>query len=87
MFTALEEGRTAPSVQDYARSYLEFHEVNAEFVLENGSAHTMKKIPTEAGFDLLLLGSYGSSVFREVFIGNTLDFALREFHAPILICR
>jgi len=87
VFTALDEGHIAPSVQDYARSYLEFHEVNAEFVLENGSAHSLKKTLTGAAFDLLLLGSYGSSVFREVFIGNTLDFALRETHAPILICR
>jgi nucleotide-binding universal stress UspA family protein len=33
------------------------------------------------------LGSYSSSVFREVFIGSTLDFALRESQVPIFICR
>ena len=90
VFTALENGHIASSAQDYARTYLEFHEVEAKFVLENGSVSALKKIIAEGDFNLLLLGSYGSSgssVIREVFIGNTLDFALRESQAPILICR
>jgi nucleotide-binding universal stress UspA family protein len=87
VFTALEEGRTSASVQDYACRYLEFHEVEADFILENGSPHVMQKFIAEGGFNLLLLGSYGTSVLREVFIGNTLDFALRESRVPILICR
>jgi len=87
VFTALEDGRLSPSVQDYARRYLAFHELAADFVLEPGSAQGMKSIMAEGGFNLVLLGSYGSSVLREVFIGNTLDFALRELHAPIFICR
>ncbi len=87
VFTALEDGRLSPSVQDDARKYLELHEVDAEFVLEAGSAHALKRLVSDRGFNLILLGSYGSSVFREVFIGNTLDFALRELQVPIFICR
>ena len=87
VFTALEEGRLSPSVQDYACRYLEFHEIEAEFVLANGSAQALGKVLSAGGFNLLLLGSYGSSVIREVFIGNTLDFALRASQAPIFICR
>lgn len=87
VFTALEDGRLSPSVQDLARRHLEFHEIEAEFMLANGSAQALGKALSAGGFNLLLLGSYGSSVIREVFIGNTLDFALRESEVPIFICR
>ena len=87
VFTALEDGRLSASVQDYARRYLEFHEVGAEFVLENGPVQRLGNALCDGGFNLLLLGSYGSSVLRQVFIGNTLDFVLRESPAPIFICR
>jgi hypothetical protein len=56
-------------------------------VLEPGSAQTLQGIIAERGLNLLLLGSYGRSVFREVFIGSTLDFTLRTLPAPIFICR
>ena len=48
IFSALEAGRFSPSIQDHARKYLEFHEVQAEFVLEKGSVHGMKRIVAEA---------------------------------------
>ena len=87
VFTALENGHLSPTVQEYARNYLEFHEIQAEYKVEKGSFAALKRTILETGPDLVLMGSYDSSVFREIFIGNSLDFALREFTLPILICR
>jgi len=87
IFTALEDNYLAPSIQDYVCEYLEFHEIEAEYILEKGNAQTLKQTILNSSFNLVLLGSYGSSVLREVFIGNTLDFILREVQVPILICR
>jgi nucleotide-binding universal stress UspA family protein len=87
IFTALEDGRVSPSVQEDARKYLDLHEVQAEYILAQGSAQAIRQTLTEAGFNLLLLGSYGISALQEVFIGSTLDFALRELDAPVFICR
>jgi nucleotide-binding universal stress UspA family protein len=87
VFTALENGRLSASIQDYARRYLELHEVEAEYILSEGSAHALKQALADGGYNLLLLGSYGSSALREVFIGSTLDFALRGSPAPVFICR
>lgn len=85
VFTALEDN-LSPTAQDFARRYLEFHEVEAVYVLEN-SMQALKKMIVGSDFTLLLMGSYSGSVFREVFIGNTLDIALREYQVPIFICR
>jgi nucleotide-binding universal stress UspA family protein len=87
IFTALEDGRIAPSVQEDARKYLDLHEVQADYILAKGSAQAIRQILTEAGFNLLLLGSYGSSALQDLFIGSTLDFALRELDIPVFICR
>ncbi len=87
VFTALEQGRILPAVQDYARRYLEFHELEADFILENGSAQTLGQTLRAGGYNLLLMGSYRCSVLREVFIGDTLDYVLREVPVPIFICR
>lgn len=87
VFTALGDNHLSPSVQDYARKYLEFHEVDAEYILENAPASSLQKFIRGDRFNLVLLGSYGSSVFREVFIGNTLDLVLRASPVPIFICR
>jgi nucleotide-binding universal stress UspA family protein len=37
--------------------------------------------------DLVLMGGYGRSALREVFIGSTLDYMLRESKIPVFICR
>ena len=41
----------------------------------------------ERGVDLVLMGSHGGTVVRQVLIGSSLDYMLRESKVPLFICR
>ncbi|MGZ6317436.1 MAG: universal stress protein [Anaerolineales bacterium] len=88
IFTALESSRVTADVQDHVRRYLEIHEVEAEYVVsdQNARADLMKTVE-ERNIDLVLMGSHGGSVWRQIFVGSTLDFVLRESQVPVFICR
>ena len=79
VFTALEGSRVTADVQDHVRRYLEIHEVEAEYVVsdQNARADLMKTVE-ERNIDLVLMGSHGGSVWRQIFVGSTLDFVLRR---------
>lgn len=88
VFTALDAGKVKPDVQDYVRRYLEIHEVEADYIAaEQGSRENLKRTIEERQADLVLMGTYGMSVIREVVVGSTLDYMLRESEIPLLICR
>jgi nucleotide-binding universal stress UspA family protein len=88
VFTASEGGRIKPDIQDYVHRYLDIHEVQAEYIVtENDSMAFLKKTAEEIHADLVLMGGHGSSVIREMIIGSSLDYMLRESKAPIFICR
>ena len=88
VFTAQEGTRVKADVQDYARRYLEIHEVEAEYIVaEQGPTDCLKQIVEERGADLVLMGSHGGTVVRQVLIGSALDHMLRESRIPIFICR
>jgi nucleotide-binding universal stress UspA family protein len=75
-------------VQDDVRRYLEFHEVEAEYLLaERGAMDQIKTTMEESEADLLLMGAYGVSVLRQIMDGSALDYMLRESKIPLLICR
>ena len=88
VFTALDGTRIKPEVQDYVKRYLEIHEVEAEYILSevDSKAH-LKRTIDERQADLVLMGTYGRSVIREVVAGGTLDYILRESNVPTFICR
>jgi len=74
-------------VLDYARRYLEFHELAADFILTSGPLDGVLKIMKERQTDLVLMGGYSTSALAEVMVGSTVNFMLREAHCPLLICR
>jgi nucleotide-binding universal stress UspA family protein len=85
VLTIAEEG--SHPVQDYARSYLELHEIQADFLVKSGSLDIFLKTIQECQINLVVIGSYGDSPFREVVSGSALNFLLREADCSLLICR
>jgi nucleotide-binding universal stress UspA family protein len=88
VFTALDGTRVKADVQDYVRRYLEIHEVEAKYIITDpGITDHLNRTIDEQNVDLLLMGSYGNSMLRRIFIGSALDYMLRESRAPIFIGR
>jgi len=83
----LSGGGSASSAQDYARAYLELHEVEADFVAIDGSFDVFLDVSRERNLNMILMGGYSGNAFKEVVIGSLVNFLLREFEYPILICR
>jgi len=87
VFTAVD-GAIKADVQDYVKRYLDFHEVEAEYIIsEHGAMDHLKKAADEREVDLVLMGSHGGSVLQRVFAGSALDYMLRESQVPTFICR
>jgi nucleotide-binding universal stress UspA family protein len=84
--TVLTMGDEA-SVQDYARKYLDLHEIQANFVITDGAHDNALKVIQEQDIDLVLMGGYGGSAWQEVIIGSAVNHLLRKAECPILICR
>ena len=88
VFTALDGKRVTADMLDHVRRYLEFHEVEAEYVIsEKGAMDQLKRTAEEKNVDLVLMGSHGGSILEQVFIGSALDYMLRESSIPTFICR
>jgi nucleotide-binding universal stress UspA family protein len=88
VFTALDGKKVTASVQDHVRSYLELHEVEAEYMIsEQGETDFLKQIVEEKNIDLVLMGSHGGSVIDQVLVGSALDYMWRESPVPTFICR
>jgi nucleotide-binding universal stress UspA family protein len=75
------------SVQDYARSYLDIHEINADFVTRSGPFATSLEIIRERQINLVVIGSYSSTALKEVVVGSAVNFLLRNAECPLLICK
>jgi nucleotide-binding universal stress UspA family protein len=76
----------ARSVQDYARSYLELHEIQADFVVESGSFDIFLKIIQERQTNLIVIGGYSGTPMKEIIAGSAVNFLLREADTALLIC-
>ena len=85
--TVLNKSRMRASIQDYARAYLELHEVQADFLVEKGSLSILHKVIQERGINLLLMGGYSVSWLEEMTRGSLVNHVLREMKCPVLICR
>jgi nucleotide-binding universal stress UspA family protein len=74
---------------DYARKYLEMHEVEATFVEKERmpTPEAVLKTAEEQSSQLIVMGGYGSRPVVEVVIGSSVDQVLRESKMPMLICR
>lgn len=87
VLTLSEGGKIPSSVQDYARSYLELHEIKADFVITDGSPELFLKVINELRINLVLMGGYSGNVFKEIILGSVVNLLLREAECPLLICR
>ncbi len=79
--------RVPASALDYARAYLEIHEIQAEFLYLKGTIDILHAVMHERGLNLLLMGGYGMSFLERWLAGSAVDVMLRMQHWPILICR
>jgi nucleotide-binding universal stress UspA family protein len=85
--TLSNNGNISPTVQDYARAYLELHEIEADYVLLKGPIEAILDLKTERDINVILMGAYSGTALREIFIGSLVNFLLRQADCPILICR
>lgn len=81
------EGANAAEAQETARQYLELHEIQAEYVVAKASPETLKRVAAERQANLILMGGYSGTIFKEVTVGSWVTYMLREQDAPVLICR
>ena len=87
ILTAPDDKVSDSSAQDFARNYLEFNEIEAEFITKEYSVETLKSTAEEIKADLIVMGSYGGWLLKHITVGSSIDFMLRESQIPILICR
>jgi len=86
--TVLTIGSNDPqSVQDYARSYIELHEIRANYIVKSGSRDIFLKIIQEYQINLVVMGSYGGAVLKDVVVDSAVNFLLRKTNCSLLICR
>ncbi|MGQ0602844.1 MAG: universal stress protein, partial [Anaerolineales bacterium] len=82
------DGNIEADALDFARKYLEFHEVKADYVRMEGDAATAILQTSEArAADLILMGGYGAHPVVEVVLGSSVDRVLRESQRAVLICQ
>lgn len=87
ILTGLEDKVAEDSVQEFARNYLEFNEVEARFIREEYSPAALMLTAEEINADLVIMGGYSGSILKEMTIGSSVNHMLRGFRRPILICR
>ncbi|HEX5807546.1 MAG TPA: universal stress protein, partial [Anaerolineales bacterium] len=83
----LDDNVSDSSVQDFAKNYLEFNEVEARFITAPYSPEALKATAQEIDADLIIMGGYSGSILKEMTVGSSVNFMLRESELPILICR
>ena len=87
IFTGPEESAAESSAQDFARNYLEFNEVQAEFISEKYSPEALRKTAEEIEAEVVIMGGYSGSILKEMTVGSSVNYMLRESVLPVLICR
>ena len=87
ILTGLEDTASDSSAQEFAQNYLEFNEIEADFISSKYSAEALKAAAEEVQADLLIMGGYSGSILKEMTVGSSVNFMLRESQLPILICR
>jgi nucleotide-binding universal stress UspA family protein len=87
VMTLTGSSNTSSATQDYARAYLELHELEADYIVTDGPMDTVLEISKERNINLILMGGYSGTAFKEVIIGSMVNNLLRKFEYPILICR
>jgi nucleotide-binding universal stress UspA family protein len=87
ILTGLDDTISDSSAQEFARNYLEFNEIEADFIAEKYSADILRTTAEEIHADLVIMGGYSGSILKEMTVGSSVNVMLRESQLPILICR
>ncbi len=87
VITLLDGTRVLPNAQDYARAYLELHEIPAEFIVADAPFGLAIETLTKRQMNLAIIGGYSVSALQEVVVGSAVNFLLRDSACPVLICR
>lgn len=88
VLTVNENPTRAEETQRKAHIYLQQQNVNADYELRKGAAgEALLYYAAEQDSDFILMGGYGAVPLVEMVIGSTLDYVLREFKGPVLVCR
>ena len=89
LITVVDPGRAEATVLDYARQYLELHELSADYLVGSGNApELILKTARERACDALLMGSYSYAPLVESMRGGTaVNPLLRGATVPTLVCR
>ncbi|MDO5609819.1 MAG: universal stress protein [Pseudomonadota bacterium] len=73
---------------DWALDMLRNHGHSAAGIIKRGVAHsTILRETDAANIDLLVMGAYGRSRLRHIFIGSTTNHVLRTSRVPVLLLR
>lgn len=71
-----------------ARSYVEAHEVSAEYELRGGDpSETIVAYAKEREADLVVMGAYGHTKVRELVVGSTTAYTINHSECPVLLTR
>ena len=88
LITVIDPGRADAAVQDYARQYLEMHELAADYVVASGNGPQQILLAVEErACDALLMGSYSYSPVLEAMRGTAVNPLLLGATVPALVCR
>lgn len=89
VLTMLEAGQVTAEAAERAQAYLDWHEVQAEYLIREGSeaSTVMLEVAAERDCNLLILGGYGQHPMVEMMVGSSVDRLLRDSRWPMLICR
>lgn len=88
VFTAREDDKRKEDVQDYARRYLELHEVEAKYIVSlQKPPRPLTDIAAEYNADVIVMGSHSGNKIQQVLVGSMVDATLRQSNNPTIICR
>ena len=77
----------AHSTQDYARSYLDLHEIRAEYIVKSGPRAVFLETIQDFQINLVVMGSYSGIALKEVVMDSMVNYLLRRTSCSLLICR
>lgn len=81
-------GERAPHWLDEARSYMEAHSIEVDYVSREGDPReVVLDFCEETHADLLLMGAYGHSKVREMLLGSTTAHLINHASCPVLLTR
>jgi nucleotide-binding universal stress UspA family protein len=87
VLTVGDGAQTSADTLDYARAYLDLHELEADYISAEGSSRIILDTMAERNLDLLLIGSDPPSHWQQVLGGSVVNNLLRECSHPLLVCQ